>query len=190
MDSWELDDPMLASVILTNVVPSFWDANIHSTGGEATVSQPHDDNALVRFDGFHSHRGGDAVHFPFPLNPLASLEPSAAFGEPEFRGDVRIDKGLEYFGDRLANKHSSVCNRHLLELEIVHSDSDFGCILRPKFDEQKTRRIRPVKYWEIIADNLSKAGWSWGCVSTVDREGDQFGLWPQIATINASLYCG
>jgi hypothetical protein len=28
-----------------------------------------------------------------------------------------------------------------------------------------------VKYWEIIADNLSKAGWSWGCVATVDREG-------------------
>jgi hypothetical protein len=25
--------------------------------------------------------------------------------------------------------------------------------------------------WEIIADNLSKAGWSWGCVATVDREG-------------------
>src|SRR4030095_10372009 len=21
-----------------------------------------------------------------------------------------------------------------------------------------------MKYWEIIADNLSKAGWSWGCV--------------------------
>ena len=20
-----------------------------------------------------------------------------------------------------------------------------------------------IKYWEIIADNLSKAGWSWGC---------------------------
>jgi hypothetical protein len=26
-------------------------------------------------------------------------------------------------------------------------------------------------YWEIIADNLSKAGWSWGCVSALDREG-------------------
>ncbi len=25
-------------------------------------------------------------------------------------------------------------------------------------------------YWEIIADNLSKAGWSWGCVASVDRE--------------------
>src|SRR5262249_32979821 len=28
-----------------------------------------------------------------------------------------------------------------------------------------------VKSWEIIADNLSKAGWSWGCVSAVDSEG-------------------
>jgi hypothetical protein len=28
-----------------------------------------------------------------------------------------------------------------------------------------------MKYWEIIADNLSKAGWSWGCVSAVDRRG-------------------
>jgi hypothetical protein len=28
-----------------------------------------------------------------------------------------------------------------------------------------------MKDWEIIADNLSKAGWSWGCVSAVDRDG-------------------
>jgi hypothetical protein len=28
-----------------------------------------------------------------------------------------------------------------------------------------------VKYLEIIADNLSKAGWSWGCVATVDANG-------------------
>jgi hypothetical protein len=28
-----------------------------------------------------------------------------------------------------------------------------------------------VKYWEIIANNLSKAGWSWGCVSAVDSNG-------------------
>jgi hypothetical protein len=27
------------------------------------------------------------------------------------------------------------------------------------------------RYWELIADNLSKAGWTWGCVATVDREG-------------------
>jgi hypothetical protein len=28
-----------------------------------------------------------------------------------------------------------------------------------------------MKSWEIIADNLSKAGWSWGCVATVDSRG-------------------
>ena len=28
-----------------------------------------------------------------------------------------------------------------------------------------------VKYWEIIADNLSRAGWSYGCVSTLDSRG-------------------
>jgi hypothetical protein len=27
-----------------------------------------------------------------------------------------------------------------------------------------------VKYWEIVADNLSKAGWSWGCVSALDSQ--------------------
>jgi len=33
----------------------------------------------------------------------------------------------------------------------------------------ETRRI--VKYWEIIAGNLSTAGWSWGCVSAIDSDG-------------------
>jgi hypothetical protein len=28
-----------------------------------------------------------------------------------------------------------------------------------------------VKYWEIIADNRSKAGWSWGCASAIDCNG-------------------
>ena len=28
-----------------------------------------------------------------------------------------------------------------------------------------------VKYWEIIADNLSKAGFSCGCVSAIDSNG-------------------
>jgi len=33
------------------------------------------------------------------------------------------------------------------------------------------RTIRFVKYWEIIADNLSKAAFSWGCVSAFDSSG-------------------
>jgi hypothetical protein len=28
-----------------------------------------------------------------------------------------------------------------------------------------------MKYWDIIADNLSKAGWSWGCISAIDPNG-------------------
>jgi hypothetical protein len=35
----------------------------------------------------------------------------------------------------------------------------------------KSKPRIPCLYWEIIADNLSKAGWTWGCVATVDREG-------------------
>jgi hypothetical protein len=37
--------------------------------------------------------------------------------------------------------------------------------------EQKTHDRARVKYWEIIADNLSKAGWSWGCSSQIDSTG-------------------
>jgi hypothetical protein len=34
------------------------------------------------------------------------------------------------------------------------------------------REIRIAsKYWEIIADNLKKAGWSLGCVAVVNCEG-------------------
>jgi hypothetical protein len=28
-----------------------------------------------------------------------------------------------------------------------------------------------VKYWEIIADHLSKVGWTWGCSSHIDSTG-------------------
>ena len=31
-----------------------------------------------------------------------------------------------------------------------------------------------MKYWEIIADNLKKAGWNCGCISSTDNEGQQF----------------
>ena len=37
--------------------------------------------------------------------------------------------------------------------------------------EDEKSRTRRVKYWETIAHNLSKAGWSWGCVSAVDSYG-------------------
>jgi hypothetical protein len=37
--------------------------------------------------------------------------------------------------------------------------------------ESKKGTIHRVRYWEIIADNLSEAGWSWGYVSAIDSNG-------------------
>src|SRR4029077_17710656 len=48
----------------------------------------------------------------------------------------------------------------------THVLSVFHCLV-----ESRRRRIRRVKYWEIIADRLSQAGWSLGWVSAVDSEG-------------------
>jgi hypothetical protein len=49
-----------------------------------------------------------------------------------------------------------------------------------------------MKHREIIADNLSKAGWSWGCVSAVDSEGRT--IWivdaHRAATVSGSLRQG
>src|SRR5438094_8219057 len=39
-------------------------------------------------------------------------------------------------------------------------------------DPNRASLFPGVKYWEIIADNLSKAGWSWGCVSAVNSPGE------------------
>jgi len=38
-----------------------------------------------------------------------------------------------------------------------------------------------MKYWEIIADNLSKAGWSWAASQRLIPTGKQSGLLTQIA---------
>jgi hypothetical protein len=42
----------------------------------------------------------------------------------------------------------------------------------PGLDGRKPQDRINVKFWEVIADNLSKAGWSWGCVATVDSNGE------------------
>ena len=47
---------------------------------------------------------------------------------------------------------------------------DFGLNHAASMDARPAPTINR-KYWEIIADNLSKAGWSWGCVSAIDSNG-------------------
>jgi hypothetical protein len=65
---------------------------------------------------------------------------------------------------------------------------DVGSILRPLHiilsllcREQNWHNSQVKYYWEIIADNLSKAGWSWGCVSAIDSNGERSGLQTRIA---------
>jgi hypothetical protein len=43
-----------------------------------------------------------------------------------------------------------------------------------------------VKYWEIIADNLKKAGWSYGYVSAIDSNGRTIGLLTHIAATEST----
>jgi len=46
-----------------------------------------------------------------------------------------------------------------------------------------------MKDWEIIADNLSKAGWSWGCVSAIDSNGRTIWIADAIATTESVSFC-
>jgi hypothetical protein len=43
-----------------------------------------------------------------------------------------------------------------------------------------------MKDWQIIADNLHKAGWSLGWVSALDLKGEQSGLSMRMATESVS----
>ena len=43
--------------------------------------------------------------------------------------------------------------------------------LRSVWRAKETQLCGVKRSWEIIAENLSKAGWSWGCVSAIDPNG-------------------
>jgi hypothetical protein len=40
-----------------------------------------------------------------------------------------------------------------------------------RVEDKKRQNHLNVKHWELIANRLSQAGWSWGWVSAVDSEG-------------------
>ena len=82
--------------------------------------------------------------------------------------DRPTTRGLE--DDRQVKEGGSI------PIDRCTSDKCAAAIIRcnqvPAFGEQKRHNGAPrAKYWEIIADNLSKAGWSWGCASTADSNG-------------------
>ena len=45
----------------------------------------------------------------------------------------------------------------------------FLALLREGKKRQNSARVK--RYWEITADKLSKAGWSWGCIAAIDSDG-------------------
>ena len=55
--------------------------------------------------------------------------------------------------------------------------------------ENKRRTIRGVKYWEIIADELSKAGWSGAALQRWMRPGGRSGLLTRIAGTESVSLC-
>ena len=44
-----------------------------------------------------------------------------------------------------------------------------------------------MNYWETIADNLCKAGWSWGCITTIDSRGRTIWITDDAATTESVL---
>ena len=52
-----------------------------------------------------------------------------------------------------------------------------------------TEEVPPVKYWEIIARNIKKRGWSLGYVSAIDSMGERSGLQTRIATTESVSLC-
>ncbi len=46
-----------------------------------------------------------------------------------------------------------------------------------------------MKYWETIADNLKKGGWSLGYVSALIPTGEQSGLQTRIVTMESVTLC-
>jgi hypothetical protein len=46
-----------------------------------------------------------------------------------------------------------------------------------------------MKYWEIIGDNLSKAGWSWAVSERLILAGERSGLLTHIATTESVSLC-
>ena len=59
--------------------------------------------------------------------------------------------------------------------------------LKSRQDQQMAESAR-LKYWEIIADNLSKAGWSWGYVSAIDSNGRTIWIADAHLVTEASVY--
>ena len=69
----------------------------------------------------------------------------------------------------LLNRESSITVQ--LQLVLPNGQSPrYHFTSRKPTGRSGTKDLPKWKYWEIIADNLKKRGWSWGCVSAIDSD--------------------
>jgi hypothetical protein len=67
---------------------------------------------------------------------------------------------------------NNTCCRGRGQTDVAEAGKSFShTTLRLLRVDQKNDDSTDINYWEIIADNLSGAGWSWGCVSAIDSRG-------------------
>jgi len=64
-------------------------------------------------------------------------------------------------------------------------------LAKPKFSCRRECSVEKTEvcFWEIIPDNLSKAGWSWGWVSAIDPNGRTTELLTCIAAMDSGSWC-
>ncbi len=56
-------------------------------------------------------------------------------------------------------------------------------------NDDPLNNARPVKYWEIIAENLKKRGWSLVMSQPWILAGEQSGLWTRTAAMGSVTLC-
>ena len=105
----------------------------------------------------------DAVDGPIPIEILARV--AARMGEPD-RAIAALQKllSIPYEGALAANVP--------LTPALLRLDPMFDPLRNdPRFPKTLRGKAAVKRYWEIVADKLSKAGWSLGWVSAIDSEG-------------------
>jgi hypothetical protein len=74
-------------------------------------------------------------------------------------------------GETIASRRNKTRRRRGIIFIVVRGCASYYLFTGESNSEIAGKLDSNVKYWEIIADRLSKSGWSWGCVAVVNDAG-------------------